>query len=165
MAAEQGSEAQLRGFAEAGDDDEVRNTFLMHAEKTGAQYQRLARKLEALGGRPSEEKSFFADLFGTIAKAPQAAGVQEEQTTQNLIAAATVESGKCALYEALATVAAIAGEPDIERLAREIQAEERQTAERLYRFLPSRSKIAFNVLTPHEIDPAIETKAPDDRAI
>jgi hypothetical protein len=56
-----------------------------------------------------------------------------------------------------------AGDPETERLAREIQSEERQAAELIFRFIPSRSKIAFNLVTPHEIDPAIDTKAPGDR--
>lgn len=165
IAAEKRFEAQLRGFAQEGDDEEVQTAFLAHANQTRTQHERLTHRLAALGGRVLSAKSFLADLFGLAPKLRQAEHVQEERTTQNLITAFAVESGECAFYEALAAVAVAAGDPQTERLAREIQAEERQAADRISRFIPSRAKIAFNVLTPHEIDPAIDTKAPDDRLI
>jgi ferritin-like metal-binding protein YciE len=82
----------------------------------------------------------------------------EEQLVQNLITAYCVETGECAMYEALAVSARTAGDSETEALAREIQAEEVRAAEKIFRFLPSRSKIAFNVLTAGELDPAVETK-------
>jgi hypothetical protein len=50
-------------------------------------------------------------------------------------------------------------------LAREIQDEERGTAEKLWSFIPSRAKIAFNLLTAGEMDPSVDTKMADDRVI
>jgi ferritin-like metal-binding protein YciE len=164
-AAEKSFETQLRNFAKEGDDEEVQAAFLTHANETRSHHERLARRLEELGGQPSSIKTALADLFSTAPKLSQAGHVQEERVTQNLIAAFSVETGECAMYEALANAAAAAGDPETESLAREIQVQERETAERFFRFIPSRSKIAFNVLTPNEIDPAIETRAPDDRVI
>jgi ferritin-like metal-binding protein YciE len=165
IAAERSFETQLRSFAEQGDDDEVQSAFLTHAGQTRTQHERLARRLEQLGGSPSTSKALLAGLYEMGPKLSQAGHVPEERITQNLIAAFTIETGECALYEALATLAAAAGDPQTERLAREIQAEEQHAAELIFRFIPSRSKIAFNVVTPHEIDPAIDTKAPDDRIL
>ncbi len=82
----------------------------------------------------------------------------EGKLVQNLITALCVETGEMAMYEALASVAAAAGDGTTELLAREIQAEEQRTAEKLFHFLPTRSKIAFNVLTAGEVDPSVETK-------
>jgi ferritin-like metal-binding protein YciE len=165
IAAERSFETQLRSFAEQGDDDEVQSAFLNHAGQTRTQHERLARRLEQLGGSPSTGKTVLADLYQMGPKLAQAGHVAEERITQNLIAAFSVETGECAMYEALATIAAAAADLETERLAREIQAEEQHAAELIFRFIPSRSKIAFNVLTPHEVDPAIDTKAPDDRII
>jgi ferritin-like metal-binding protein YciE len=77
----------------------------------------------------------------------------------------TVENSEYAMYEALAAAAEAAGDTTTETLAREIQAEEKQTAEKIWRFIPSRAKIAFNLLTAAETDPAVNTKAADNRLI
>jgi ferritin-like metal-binding protein YciE len=165
IAAESSFESQLRAFSEEGDDDEVRSVFSQHAEETRLQYHRLAARLEQLGGTPSPAKSMLAHLFSLSPKLVQATHAQEERIAQNLIMAYTVETSECAMYEALAAVAQAAGDPATHALAREIQAEERQTAGKLWRLLPSRAKIAFNMLTAGEVDPVLETKAPANRVI
>lgn len=164
VTAERNCEKQLRSFAEQGDDSEVQAAFRSLAEQTRTHCQRLTRRSEEVGGTLSVVKSMLADLLERAPKLSQAAHVPEEQVVQNLVAAFTIEIGASAMYEALATVAAAAGD-STEQLAREIQSEKRQAAELLLRFIPSRSKIAFNVLTPHEVDPAVDTKAPDDRVV
>jgi ferritin-like metal-binding protein YciE len=165
IAAEHDFETQLRSFAQQGDDDEVQSAFLTYANQIRTHHDRLAQRLEQLGATPSNGKSVFAELDELAPKLSQAGNIAEERITQNLIAAFTIGTAECAMHEALATAAAVAGDAQTERLAREIQSEERQTADLIFRFIPSRSKIAFNVVTPHEIDPAIDTKAPDDRII
>ncbi len=165
IAAEKSAERQLRGFAEEGDDEEVQAVFQAHAEETRAQYERLSERLEALGGTSSTSKSMLAQVLSLAPQAAQAGHTQEERLAQNLIAAFAVEKSQCAMYEALANIAAAAGDASTEHLARDIQAQDSQTADRIWRFIPTRSKIAYNMLTAGEIDPAIETKAPDDRVI
>lgn len=165
IAAEKSFETQLRGFAQEGDDAEVQAVFQRHAEETRVQYERLTARLEALGGTSSTAKSVLAHLLSLSPRAAQAGHTQEERLAQNLITAFAVEKSECAMYEALANVAAAAGDVSTEALAREIQAQESETADKMWRFIPTRSKIAFNMLTAGEIDPAIETKAPDDRVI
>lgn len=165
IAAEQSLETQLRGFAQQGDDDEVQAAFLAHAEETRVHAQQLVSRLEALGGSASAGKNFLARLFSFTAKTAQLGHSPGEELLGNLIAAFTAAQSECAMYEALANVADAAGDPETEAVAREIQSHERATAEKLWHFIPARSKIAFNLLTAGEIDPAIETKAPDDRVI
>jgi ferritin-like metal-binding protein YciE len=165
ISAERSFETQLRSFAEQGDDDEVQAAFRTHAGQTRIHYERLTHRLEELGGRPSAAKTAIAELYGVAPKLSLAGQIAEDRIVENLISAVTIETGACAMYQALATVASAAGDSATERLAREIQSEERHTADLLFRFIPSRSKIAFNVVTPHEIDPAIDTKAPDDRLL
>lgn len=165
MAAESSFESQLRAFSEEGDDDEVRSAFSRHADETRFQYHRLAARLEQLGGAPSNAKSMLAHFFSLTPKLVQATHAAEERIAQNLIIAFSVETGECAMYEALAAVAQAAGDTVTHTLAREIQAEERETAGKLWRFVPSRAKIAFNMLTVSEVDPAFETKAAGNRLI
>ena len=165
ISAERSFETQLRSFAEQGDDDEVQAAFRTHAGQTRTHYERLTHRLEELGGTPSAVKMGMGEVYFVAPKLSLAGQVAEDRIVENLISAVTMETGACAMYQALATVASAAGDSATERLAREIQSEERQTADLLFRFIPSRSKIAFNVVTPHEIDPAIDTKAPDDRLL
>lgn len=165
IAAESSFESQLRAFSAEGDDEEVRGAFAEHADETRRQYYRLSARLEQLGGNPSNTKSMLAHLFSLTPRLAQASHRQEERTAQNLIMAFSVETGECAMYEALATVAEVAGDSVTQSLARDIQAQERRTAERIWRFIPSRAKIAFNVLTAGEIDPALATRAVVNRVL
>ncbi len=163
IAAEKAFETQLRGFATADDDEEVNLAFATHAEETKLQYNRLTARLQELGGSPSSAKSFVAHVFSLSPKTAQATHVADEQIVQNLIMGFAVENSERAMYEGLANVARAAGDTVTETLAREIQMEEEETANKLWRFIPSRAKIAFNVLTAGETDPSIETRAPDNR--
>jgi rubrerythrin len=104
-------------------------------------------------------------LLDFTPKFAQAGRIPEERLVQNLLTAFTAAKSECAMYEVLANVARTDGDSATEALAREIQAEEQRAAEKFFHFLPTRSKIAFNMLTANEIDPSVETKAPDNRLI
>lgn len=159
ISAEKSFEAELRKFAGEGDDDDVQTAFAAHAEQTRYQHQRLADRLQALGGSASGEAHGLAHAFETAPQVSQTGDIQEERAVQHLITAFGVETGECAFYETLAAIAAASGDIKTEALARQIQAEEEEAAKRLFSFIRSRSKIAYNMLTPNELDPAIETKA------
>lgn len=165
LAAEKSFETRLRSFSRQGDDTEVQALFSDHADLTRQHQERLSSRLEELGGSASGVKSFLDQLFSVVPKQPQTVRSPDEQLLQNVVVAFAVEQSERAMYEALAAAAIAAGDPTTEQLARDIQAEESETAEKLWRFIPSRAKIAFNLQTAGEIDPAIETKAPDDRVI
>jgi ferritin-like metal-binding protein YciE len=165
IAAEKSFETRLRSFAGEGDDPDVQALFRTHADQTREHHERLGRRLEALGATTPGVKSFLDQLFSVVPKPPQLGRSPDERLVQNLVVAFAVSQSGRAMYEALAAAAIAAGDPDTEQLARDIQAQESETAEKLWRFIPSRAKIAFNLLTAGEIDPAVETKAPDDRGI
>lgn len=165
IAAESSFETQLLAFSRDGDDDEVQAAFASHAQETQLQARRLTKRLEELGGSPSTAKSLLAHVFGISPMAAQLTHTPDERLVQNLVMAYGIEMSEYALYEALACVAKASGDVTTERLAREIQDEERRTAEKVWSFIPSRSKIAFNLLTAWEMDPAVDTKMADDRVI
>jgi len=133
--------------------------------ETRTQYDRLSARLDQLGGPTLTAKSFLAHLFGLMPKSAQIGQESDERTVQNLLMAFAIESSECAMYESLTVVASAAGDDATETLAREIQAEEKDTADKIWHFLPSRSKIAFNMLTVNEVDPAVETRTDADRII
>jgi ferritin-like metal-binding protein YciE len=156
--AEKAFEGRLLAFSRVGDDDEVQLVFAEHANETRTQIERLQARLAIVGGNDSTKQSIGAEFVSLAPSIAEIGHTPEEQLVQNLITAYCVETGECAIYEALAISARAAGDDETEALAREIQAEELRAAEKIFHFLPSRSKIAFNVLTAGELDPAVETK-------
>ena len=147
IAAEKSFETQLQGFAKEGDDEAAKSAFHQHALETKQQYERLTARLEALGGSTSMAKSFLAHIFGLSPKTAQVGHEKEERTTQNLMMAYAVENSEIAMYEALITVAEAAGDTQTAALARDIQQEEKATAEKVWKLLPSAAVSAFERLT------------------
>ena len=165
IAAERNFETHLSEFAKHGDDLDVQVVFRSQADETRTNHQRLTARLEQLGGNETTRRSPLSERVEMAPQMSESGHIQEEQTLQNLIAAFGIEASDCAMHEALATVAAAAGDPTTESLAREIQAQKREAARHIFSFLSSRSKIAYNMLTPHELDPAVETKAFQNRVV
>ncbi|HZS56831.1 MAG TPA: DUF892 family protein [Bryobacteraceae bacterium] len=147
IAAEKSFETQLQGFAKEGDDATVKSAFHQHALETKQQYERLTARLEALGGSTSTAKSFLAHLFGLSPKTAQIGHEEEERTTQNLMMAYAVENSEIAMYESLISVAEAAGDTETALLAREIQGEEKRTAQKIWILLPTAALAAFQRLT------------------
>jgi ferritin-like metal-binding protein YciE len=147
IAAEKSFETQLEGFSKEGDDSEAKAAFAQHAKETRLQYERLTARLEALGGSTSGFKSFMAHVFGMSPKTAQIGHEAEERTTQNLIMAFSVENAECAMYESLITAATAAGDEITAALAREIQAEEKRTADKVWSMIAPASRYAFSRIT------------------
>jgi len=142
IVAERRIESQLRAFARTGDQPEARRLLGQHAEETKRQHERLSARLAALGGSPPRLKSFLAQLAG------QESG---GRMAQNLVTAYAFENAEIAMYEALTIVAAAAGDVETERLARDIQAEERAAAEKLWKALPRSALDSYFRQTGEEI--------------
>ncbi len=147
IAAEKSFETQLEGFSKEGDDAAAQSAFSQHAVETKRQYERLTARLEALGGSPSGTKSFLAHVFGLSPKVAQLGHEKEERTTQNLMMAYAVENSEIAMYEALASVAEASGDSQTASLARQIQAEEKATAEKVWKLLPKAAVQAYQRVT------------------
>ena len=147
IAAEKSFETQLEGFAKEGDNAAAKSLFQQHALETKRQYERLTARLEALGGSTSTTKSILAHLFSMAPKVASIGHEAEERVTQNLIAAFAVENSEVALYESLINSAEAAGDTQTASLAREIQSEEKATAEKVFRLIPSAAQEAFQRVT------------------
>lgn len=143
IAAERSFESQLEGFSKEGDNETAKSLFAQHARETRSQHERLTQRLEALGASPSTTKSVLAHMFGLAPKSASIGHEKEERTSQNLMIAYAVESAECAMYEALANSAAVSGDTATETLARTIQTEEKQTADKVWSLIPTVSRDAF----------------------
>jgi len=132
IAAEKSFETQLIGFSKEAQDPTVQSMFRQHAEETKGQYTALTQRIEELGGSASTLKSFLAHMFNFAPKVAQIGHDMYERQTQNLMMAFAVENAEVAMYESLAQVAKLAGDSRTEELARQIQQQEEQTAEKVW---------------------------------
>lgn len=143
IAAERNFETQLRQFAREGENEFVRRLFMQHADETQLQHERLSARLQEIGGKPSTLKSVLAHMLGMAPKAGQMFHDESERVVQNLMMAYAVENSEIAMYEALATVAAAAGDSETEALARSIQIQERQTADKVWSQISQTARASF----------------------
>lgn len=89
--------------------------------------ERLAARLDALGASPSATKTLLAQWFHA---SPETSG------KPNLVASYAAEQSSVAMYEALATIAEAAGDPDTAELARSLCEEARSAAGEIWEQLP-----------------------------
>ncbi len=144
----------------------MQSALASNADEAKSQHDRLQERLQAAASTPVSPNEDEADISALAPQiADEADDIPEEEILQSLLAAYVGETGGVAMYESLAEVARSAADSQTENLTRQIQTEKRRAAERIWRLLPSRSKIAFNMLTVSEIDPAVETKMADDRIV
>jgi ferritin-like metal-binding protein YciE len=147
IAAERNFETQLREMAKEGDNSTARLAFAQHAEETKSQHARLTGRLHELGGSPSGFKTVIAHLFHFAPKTAQFGHDESEKSAQNLIIGYSVENAEIAMYEALASVAAAAGDLQTEKLAREIQEEERRAANTIWHLIAPCSQESYQKIS------------------
>jgi ferritin-like metal-binding protein YciE len=142
-AAERNFEDTLGTFGKAGEQNEVKSFFAWASGKAKTQHERLETRLRELGGSPSTAKSFLAHILSFSTTAAQIGHEPVEKNTQHLIMCVGAAAAEMAMYEALATVAAVAGDLTTERLARELQAEEKDDYEKAWKLLAWSAEDAF----------------------
>jgi hypothetical protein len=157
-------ESRLRGFlSDTTDDLDLEAVFLSHADSARARADRLARRLAELPG--ADEHPAFPSATDIPSTLTNANRIAEERAVQDLIIAVGIHRSECAMGETLAAIGAASRDEQTERLGQEMQSQASQSAERVFSLIRSRSKIAFNMLTPNELDPAVDTKMADNRVV
>ena len=151
IAAEKSFETQLRAFAKEGNNQQVRRMFETHADETRQQYEKLTARLEQLGGSPSTTKSIMAHIFNMTPSSAKLGHREEERVTQNLMMAYAVENSEVGMYESLITAAEAAGDAETAQLARTIQKQERDTAEKVWSQIGPCARAAFESLTMERV--------------
>ncbi len=136
VAAEKSSETQLHRSEKEANDESTKALFHELSLEAKRQYERLTARLHVLGGSPSGTKSFFAHTAFDL-KAVEAGHEIQERAAHNLVLAYALASNKVAIYESLATTADAAGDSDTSDLARDIQAEEQASAQKIWSLLPA----------------------------
>ncbi|MFP5277224.1 MAG: ferritin-like domain-containing protein [Acidobacteriota bacterium] len=147
IAAEKSFETQLTAFSKEGDYAPAQTAFAQHAQETRAQYERLTSRLEAIGGTTSTAKGILAQVFGAAPKLAQAGHDASERTTQNLMIAYAVENAEMAMYEVFCAVAADAGDHETGRVGAEIQQQEKETAEKVWKLVGPAARRSIQQVT------------------
>lgn len=147
VAAERSFEDLLNTFSKTGNQLEVKEMFAQLSRKARSQHERLEARLRELGGTPSTAKSAMAHVFGFAPSIAQTGHSPEEKNAQHVMMTHAAAAGEAAMYEALATVAAEAGDTETERLARELQTEEREDQQMAWGILPDSALDAFRSVT------------------
>jgi ferritin-like metal-binding protein YciE len=147
IAAERNFADLLDTFSKTGNQEDVQEMFAGLSEKARSQCERLETRLEELGGTPSVGKSVMAHAFGFAPSVAQVGHAPEEKNAQHLMMTYAAAAGETAMYEALAAVAAEAGDAETERLARQLQEEEREDHRITWDMLPASALDAFRAVT------------------
>jgi len=142
-AAERNFEDALASFGEAGNQPEVQRLFSHMSQKARTQHQRLRARLEDLGGEPSTMKSILAHMLAFTPTSAQMGHHPAEKNTQHLMIVYSAAAAEMAMYESLANAASAAGDSETERLARQLQSEEREDHEQAWSFLQQSARDAF----------------------
>jgi ferritin-like metal-binding protein YciE len=143
-AAERNFEDALATFGKSGDQEEVQRFFKWASAKAKSQHERLEARLRELGGSPSLGKSFLAHILALSTTAAQIGQEPAEKNTQNLIMCIAAAAAEMAMYESLALVSEAAGDTQTERLARELQKEEKEDYDKSWNLLASSAKAAYS---------------------
>jgi len=146
-AAERNFEDALASFAGMGDQPEVKQALSRMSEKARTQHERLRARLEALGGSPSTMKSVLAHMLAFTPTSAQMGHHPAEKNTQHLMITYSAAAAEMAMYESLATAANEAGDSETERLARQLQSEERDDHEQAWSLLQQSARNAFQQVT------------------
>src|SRR4051794_25765292 len=140
-AAERNFEDALTGFGKTGEQNEVKRIFDIASNRAKTQHERLEARLRALGGSPSTAKSILAHALAFGPTLAQVGHDPAEKNTQHLMVCIAAAAAEMGMYESLATVAQAAGDAETERLARQLQTEEKDDYEK-----------SWNLLRPSALD-------------
>ncbi|HEY3824317.1 MAG TPA: DUF892 family protein [Bryobacteraceae bacterium] len=144
-AAERNFEDALAGFSKMGDQPQVRSLMAMMSGKARTQHERLAGRLKDLGGSPSAAKSVLAHLLAFTPVSAQMGHTDAEKSTQHLMITFAAASAEMAMYESLAAVARAGDDDETERLARQLQDEEKEDHSLAWEHLTHSAREALSI--------------------
>jgi ferritin-like metal-binding protein YciE len=146
VALEAAAITSLKDMIEEAVDPEQKALFQQHLAETETQKSRLEARLVELGGEAS--RNVLKDVMNKIGAAAtdllHAGKDSADKATRNLIQAYAVENLEVATYEALHAAATEAGDTVTAQLARDIQAQEKQAAEKVFAHIARASQSALH---------------------
>ena len=142
-ASEVGIVTVLEDFIAEIENPQVKAAFQEHLIVTQSQAQRLEQRLVALGSGTSDGKGILNKLMGKVGDLMHAAHDVEDKTTQDLIKAYATEHLEIGMYASLASYAEAVGDTQTAQLALQIQAEEKEAADKIFPMIALTAKAAL----------------------
>lgn len=131
-AAEVGIKKMLEGFINDAEDPDLQALFRQHAVETQAQADMIEQRLRAFNEDVADSKGFFNQMMAKVSELMHGAHDEYDKATQNLIKAYATEHLERGMYESLAAYAQAVGDMETANLARQIQMQEEQTAQKIW---------------------------------
>jgi ferritin-like metal-binding protein YciE len=122
----------LKDMGEEANDPAVRALLLEHSQVTHQQEESLEARIRQLGGETQTYKGYLNQFIAKAGDFMNMGHDQYDRTTQNLMQCFATENFELAMYESLAAFADAVGDAETAQLARQIQQQERETAEKLW---------------------------------
>lgn len=122
----------LKDMVSEATDPQDAALFQQHLAETEQQKLRLENLLHARGGSSNKLKDVMNKIGMAATDLLHAGKDAGDKATRNLIQAYSVESLEVATYESLYAAATEAGDAEVAQAAKEIQAQEKATAEKIF---------------------------------
>jgi ferritin-like metal-binding protein YciE len=122
----------LKDMISEATDPQDAAMFQLHLTETERQKERLEARLAALGGTSNKLKDVLNKIGIAATDLLHGGKDPGDKATRNLIQAYAIENLEVATYESLIAAATQVGDTETAALAREIQAEEKATANKLF---------------------------------
>lgn len=142
-ASEVGIVTVLKDFISEVDNVQVKAVFQEHLAVTESQAQRLEQRLIALGSGASDGKGILNTLMGKASDVMHALHDTKDKTTQDLIKAYATEHLEIGMYESMYSYASAIGDTQTAQLAKQIQAEEQEAADKVFPLITMTAKAAL----------------------
>ncbi len=136
-AVEIGATASMKDIIAKAGDSNVKSVVQEHLGQTEIQAQRLTDRILALGGDKSEAKAILNEGIAKLSDITNILHDKEDQQTQDVIKAFSLENFEIAMYESLNAYAQAIGDTETASLAQSIQAEEKAAADKLFALIPN----------------------------
>jgi ferritin-like metal-binding protein YciE len=146
-AAERNFEDALAAFGKQGEQQPVKSAMEWMSRKARTQHERLESRLRDLGGSPSTAKSALAHMLAFTPTAAQLGHSAGEKDTQHVMITYAAAAAEMAMYEAMAAAAGATGDAETERLARQLQSEEKEDYDKAWGLLRESALASFTALT------------------
>ena len=143
IAAERNFENVLATFGSVGEQTTVQTMLSAASDKAKTQHKRLEALLAKRGGTPSEGKTLLAEMLAFTPLSAQIGQGAAEKNTQHLMITFAAAAAEMAMYESLATAAAIGNAEDVVSLAKTLQKEEQDDYDQVWGVLRASAADSF----------------------
>jgi ferritin-like metal-binding protein YciE len=143
IAAERNFEKALATFGSAGEQTVVQTMLTAASDKAKTQHERLEALLAKRGGTPSEGKTLLAEMLAFTPLSAQIGQGAAEKNTQHMMVTFAAAAAEMAMYESLATAAAVGNVEDVVSLANTLQKEEQDDYDQVWGMLRASAADSF----------------------